>query len=133
MPEIGSLGCAVVGGRISIEIENGMGGSHGCMIMGLSKASVPLAGGTLLVGDGFLVLPHTLEGEQGVGGAGVFSLLVMVPPDVAGSEFFLQAAYLDGVAPLGISWTGGLRLSVGVSPALGWRTSESKLNRRRRP
>jgi Tol biopolymer transport system component len=109
IPTLTASADPVFGTSFSIDASNSSGSwSDGLLLIGLKSASIPTsAGGTLLVDPELQLLFVLLPAGR--------SLVVGVPydPQLCGMSFFLQALELDPGAAAGISFTPGLKLTIG--------------------
>jgi hypothetical protein len=112
VPVLGGSGCPARGQRFTLETSNGRGGTAGLLVIGSSRASIPLLGGTLLVdvlgvSTGIAV---TLTGASGQAGRGAASVPIQVPDAAAltGSSMHMQGLLLDPAASAGVAMTAGL-------------------------
>lgn len=111
IPSISGSGNASIGGPLSIDLANGLGGALGLLALGFhGPASIPIDGGALLVQPALQLLPIRLGGAQGSPGAGSTSVPLPVPPNLSliGTRTSFQARLLDPGASAGASLTGGL-------------------------
>jgi hypothetical protein len=109
-PSITARGDPVLGTTVTVDVGNSLGSATaGLLFAGFSAASIPTnAGGTLLVGSFFLMLPLPIAA------AGI-ALDADLPDDPAlcGLSVFSQVLELDGGALRGLSFTPGLELALG--------------------
>jgi hypothetical protein len=112
VPYLGAGSCPTIGGPLSLSVQNGRGGALTLLVGGFAPASIPVAGGTLLVAPPYTKLWFTLGGASGVAGAGSFTFNGTFPndPSLAGVSFYLQAAVFDAGAVKGIAMTNGVEL-----------------------
>jgi WD40 repeat protein len=111
VPDLDLGGCASPGGTLSIAIHDALGGSQAVLLMGLTQASVPLKGGTLLVGSllpTFVVLPL---GGAGAGN-GSIELQALLPPNTPVASLALQAWVVDPGGPKGFAASQGVLLGI---------------------
>jgi hypothetical protein len=107
-----SMTCPQVGRPGSIEVFNGAGGAHGCLVVSLTPASRPLCGSTVLT-DTTHTVPHILSGTARTPGAGQFSLPYKpLPVSMAGVTLYVQAGYVDRTASCRIAFTEVLEATV---------------------
>jgi hypothetical protein len=116
LPAIAGVGPFTIGGQATINVTGGVGGTWGVLLLGAAADSLVLPGGTVLVSQILIPLSFTLGGAPGVPGAGSASIQIPIPRDVllVGREFFFQAIIADAGAPMGISHTEGLKVTVGL-------------------
>lgn len=115
VPLLAGSGCAQVGAAISLDISQGVGGAAGALFAGLQRGAAPFKGGTFLVDALVLQVSVVLGGAAGEPGAGSLSIPAQLPVDPAlqGVALFLQAAFQDGGAPVGVALSGGLAVLIG--------------------
>jgi hypothetical protein len=115
VPTLTGGGCPQIGGAFSLQLAQGVGGAGGLLFIGVSAASLPLKGGTFLVGGVVLQLGLALGGGAGVPGAGSLTLPAALPADplLQGVQVFLQAGFSDAAAVHDVSLTNGLRMEIG--------------------
>ena len=105
LPTVGSFNFAA-------NIGNGLPNANAILVVGIAPASIPYAGGEILVAvSGFSVLvPMTLDGN------GRASLPFRIPgnPFFAGVHLFCQWVVVDPGAVLGKSMTGALDVVIGT-------------------
>lgn len=109
-------GCAEPAGTVQLTLDDVLGGTSGFAFAGLTEAALSFKGGTLYVFPFTLQVPlNNVGGAAGVPGAGGLSLPVTLPPDpgLSGLSVFLQAAFVDAAAPVGVSLTNGLEMLLG--------------------
>ncbi len=97
-----SMTCPQVGQPGSIEVFNGTGAAHGCLVIGFDPGIRSLrCGGTVPVQTTFEIA-HSLAGRQGAAGEGRYSRPYgPLPASLLGVTLYVQAAYLDPGAPCG--------------------------------
>ena len=102
-----------VGGELEYRVSQGLGGSLGCLIVGLGEGAIPTFGGTLYVDDTVFVGTHRLDGTAGAAGAGGASFVEPLD-DLAlvGTTFYGQAGYVDSGSVSRISLSAALRQRV---------------------
>ncbi len=112
VPKI-SATCPIVGDYTQVDVTDGPGGAHGCLMLGLQPASIPAHGGTILVDPTGESNVHSLSGS--LPGEGRFTFPLVIPPNpvLQGMKFYWQAGYLDPGAPTGVTLTDGLEVTVG--------------------
>lgn len=113
-PQITGSGCPAPGVSIGIELAQGLGGAPGILLLGLTQASIPAFGGTLLLVPLGVSIPFSYSGPGGIPGAGLASVPLAIPPNPAlvGTVFDFQALDLDPGAPAGVAMTAGLAMTV---------------------
>jgi hypothetical protein len=114
VPRLDFTPCPRIGTAISFEVADGLGGALGSLVIGTTRADMPLRGGILHPSLDFVRAPHRLGGAAGVAGAGTASLPFTLPNDIAlvGMTFFSQAVYADRGAAGGLAFAPGLRLTL---------------------
>lgn len=108
LPRIGNAGFALT-------CSNLLGGAPGLFLFSPTQARIPLPGGELLVDpDATLSVFRVALGVPGVAGGGVAPLPLPVPADpaLAGARLYVQAAFFDSAAALGLSASAGLRITI---------------------
>lgn len=118
VPHLASSGGVPLSGNSSFafELSGGRGGAFAALIVSLEPRSLPVLGGTLLVGASSAIsvrIPTTLGGTPGVGGAG--SARVPMPVSLGllgGLDIFAQFAVRDPLAPQGWALSDGLAFRV---------------------
>ncbi|MCC7399366.1 MAG: hypothetical protein IT455_20035 [Planctomycetes bacterium] len=114
VPQLGATGCPDVGQGFELLLSKGLGGGLAVFAFGLTSASVPLFGGTVLLGQIDLLVPVVLNGAVGVGGSGVAELpLAFSAPSAIGASLFVQGAVFDAGAAQGLALTAGLQITLG--------------------
>lgn len=115
VPLLGADGCPDIGHGFTLHLDGIVGGAHGALFVGLSAASTPFKGGTLLVGALVLQVPLVVGGTPGQSNAGSLSLPAAMPNDplLHGVSLYLQSAWQDGTAVKGVSQSNGLQLAIG--------------------
>ncbi|MEM7199661.1 MAG: FG-GAP-like repeat-containing protein [Planctomycetota bacterium] len=114
VPALSLAGCPAPGSTPVLQIDQGLGGATGALLLAASSASVPFAGGQLLVGLPVLAVPRPLSGAMGAPGAGAAALPLPIPDraTLRGTATYVQAAVLDQGAAQGIALSDGLTLSI---------------------
>jgi hypothetical protein len=115
VPDLLGIGTAQVGHRLTLRIENGLGGATGTLLLGSRPASVPLGPERFASNGPRLLLraledhPFTLSGSPGVPGDGSFEWSTRVPddPSFIGVRLYTQAFIDDPAGPLRMSHTAG--------------------------
>lgn len=112
VPHLGAIGCPDLGSAFTLSIEAVVGDADGALFAGVASAAAPLLGGTFLVGGPvLLMIPVAVGGAAGVANAGSLAIPVLLTdPILAGVDIYLQCAFFDAAAVLGVSLTNGLRL-----------------------
>jgi hypothetical protein len=104
-----------IGDPVAIDVTNGLGGASGLFLIGFTRASLPFAGGELLVSPPWISLPITLGGAAGVAGAGSVTLADTMPADPALVGFLIdfQAIVFDPAGVKGFALSNGLEMEIG--------------------
>jgi NPCBM/NEW2 domain len=118
VPKLGMSGCAVAGGTIYVQIDQGLGGANAFLILGLQSAQIPLvaSGGCFLLVKNYLPLaavPVKLAGA--LPGAGTATLFGQIPSDVgplSSAALHLQCFVLDPSAPADYSNSAGIEFKI---------------------
>jgi len=114
VPTLTAPSCPIVGAPFTSDVGNALGGSFGALAYGLSPASVPFYGGTLLVAPILFTQMFLLGGTPGVAGAGTASTpLQLTDPALVGLQFYVQACVYDVGAVEDLSLTPALRVMIG--------------------
>ncbi|MGQ0551807.1 MAG: hypothetical protein ACT4PU_01140 [Planctomycetota bacterium] len=115
VPRLVGGGCPEVGGTFSLSIDRAVGGSTALLFVGLASAAVPFKGGTFHVGAVVLTTAVPMGGSVGVPGDGALLLPASLPSDplLEGVEVFMQTAFADPAAIVGVSLSKGLRMTIG--------------------
>ncbi|HEU4420045.1 MAG TPA: VCBS repeat-containing protein, partial [Planctomycetota bacterium] len=92
------------------------GGSVGVLFVSAVEAHVPqaLPGVTSWIGASFPALVGVFGGAAGQPGAGAVELPIAIPPGVNGARLFLQFLLLDPAMPIGLGYSNGCELFVGL-------------------
>ncbi len=115
-PTLGLLGPLGQSTSAVLRARGFEGGAPGYLGLSLQQAVPPVAvvpGLVLQIWPIAGVLPLATNGTPGVPGSGVFTAPVAIPPSLAGSHFYLQAAFADASAPAGAVVTNGLEIQIG--------------------
>jgi len=116
-PSLGVTGCPRIGGSVTLDVTQGVGEAHACIVIGLNgRANAHLAGGTLWVAPPFAtVLVFDLGGPNGLAGAGSASVPFDIPNKQAlvGLTVNLQGGIIDPGATFGVSLTNGVEVTIG--------------------
>ena len=97
-----SISCPQVGRAGSIEVFNGFGRAHGCLVIGFDPSVRSLRCGTFLA-RGTLLIGHTLSGGPVAAGEGRYSWpYAPLPLSLQGITLYIQAGYVDPGAACGI-------------------------------
>lgn len=116
VPDLDASGSITPGGAVTLHLRDFVGGTRCALFVGLGEASIPFAGGQLLLdptqmiwGAGFLA-----PGAAGVPGDGDVDQVHNIPnsPGLSCQTFFLQGIGVDPAAPGGLSLTNGLRVLI---------------------
>lgn len=104
-PTLLATGCPDIGDLLTLAVAPGIGGvPAGVLLLGSQPAQIAALGGTVLVAA-TLALPLS----------GPFSAPVSVPvtPGLVGASVYLQALYIDALAPQGVAMSAGLVITLG--------------------
>lgn len=114
VPVLTGGGCPTPGSGISLAINGVRGGATGMLFVGLTSASIPLVGGTFLVGSLAIATPIAVSGPTGTIGAGSLFLPATLPATVTliGLDAYIQCAFNDPTAIHGATLTNGLRMEI---------------------
>ncbi|MGQ0551808.1 MAG: hypothetical protein ACT4PU_01145 [Planctomycetota bacterium] len=115
VPRLVGGGCPEVGGTFSLSIDRAVGGSTALLFVGLASAAVPFKGGTFHVSAVVLTTAVPMGGSLGVPGEGALTLPASLPGDplLEGVDVFMQTAFADPAAIVGVSLSKGLRMTIG--------------------
>ena len=108
VPDLSGSGDLIYGEEITIELKDGLGGTNGVIFAGLSQASLPCMGGTLLVFPIAATFPVVLGGTPGAPGSGYLDL--KTTPYITGLSINIQVLLADPGAPNGVSMSNGLEI-----------------------
>jgi hypothetical protein len=115
-PRLTGNGAPSPGFTITLDATDVLGGTVGLLALGGpgSQTAVPLLGGTLLVVPA-VTLTLLVSGPAGVAGAGASSFTLPLPSSTAllGWNGNFQSAFLDPVAPQGLSLSNAVELWIG--------------------
>ncbi|MEM7205627.1 MAG: sialidase family protein [Planctomycetota bacterium] len=117
VPQMGGSGLAIIGGPITLDVANAVGGAPGAMFLGAgpsSRTALPIQQGTLQVIP-LITLGFGTTGPAGVPGIGKASIPLTLPsnPVFVGANINLQAWIVDDQSPTEFAHTGGLELWIG--------------------
>lgn len=112
-PVLHGSGCPLSNATVQLHMAGSVGGAQAALFIGPAVGALPFKGGTLHVDPITVTLNLVIPGAPGVAGAGAVSFPVLLPPGVSGVSVFLQAAFADVGAPVGVSLTAGLELAIG--------------------
>lgn len=114
VPRLDGTDSLTLGSTFTLTITDGVGGALGVVAIGgpNSKASIPFAGGSLLLNSIIRTRSLLLDGSQGVPGDGAVATEFIIPIDSAflGANFNFQAAFLDSNAVFGLALTNGVEV-----------------------
>lgn len=114
VPHLGSYGCPDVGRTVTLQLDRGLGGAFGVLLLGTAPASLPAFGGTQLVAPVDAAVLFYSSGPYGVPGSGGGDLpLPLTNPALVGWSIYFQVGLLDDGAVQGVSISNGLRLVIG--------------------
>ncbi|MFG0318721.1 MAG: hypothetical protein ACF8XB_15715 [Planctomycetota bacterium JB042] len=110
VPELHVAGVPMLGGSVTLWIDDALGGSNSLMLIGLQPTQIPIGGGCdLLVSPILNTLPLPLT-PGGPGDGGV-ALGVPIPPAPSGIQLHLQALTVEPGSALGFATTNGVTLT----------------------
>src|SRR5690606_34396770 len=101
---------------VQLTLDDVLGGTSGFAFAGFAQATQPFKGGVLHVFPFALSVPlGNLGGAPGAPGDGGLTVPVNLPadPGLSGVSVFLQGAFVDPGAPVGVSLTQGLEMILG--------------------
>lgn len=107
-PRLRIEGCVTPNGRLTIQVDQALGGTIAQLVVGQSATQLPVGGCTLLLFPFVAVVPLPISGS-GTGG-GLVRFEAIVPMEVPLTPFYLQAIISDPQGPGGHSMTRGVRL-----------------------
>ncbi len=101
-------GCPTPGAVITLGLTNGRANAPASLFFGSDVGSVPILGGTFLLGGAIAGLPVQLDRD------GAFSLSPTIPllPGLAGATIYTQAAVADPGALRGVAFSAGLATTI---------------------
>jgi uncharacterized repeat protein (TIGR03803 family) len=109
VPTLVSRADPVIGKKVTLQVSNSRGVATGAtLFLGLSRANLPLKGGTLLVGNVFFLFTTVIPPPSLT-----FSGDLPDDPALAGLVLDLQFLEADPGATKGLSFTPGLELALG--------------------
>lgn len=111
VPLLTASGCPDLGGPLTLQIANGLGGSPALLLVGGAPAALPKWGGTVLV-SAITTVPLVLSP------AGAATLAGSVPGDASavGLTAHLQLLVVDPGAPADVALSAALALEFGAAP-----------------
>ncbi|MFN3243852.1 MAG: hypothetical protein ACE37K_20265 [Planctomycetota bacterium] len=107
VPQISGTGCPIPGAPITIDVTGGPANAMGALGLGYQMVNVPILNCTLLI-DVDPTVMLTLDGN----GDATYSTTIPNTPLFNQWQGFWQAGFFDATAPLGVSATPGLEMSV---------------------
>lgn len=115
VPRIYGVGCPDIGGSFGLTIDRTVGAAPGVLFVGLSESNVPFLGATLLTFPILLQLNLVMPGPAGSPGAGSLTIPAALDPNpaLAGISIHMQGLFADAAATQGVSFTQGLRMTIG--------------------
>lgn len=115
VPRLIGSGCPQPGSTVQLVIDHALGGAVGQLFIGLVPASLPIKGGTFLVGNVFIDAALLAGGAVGVPGDGSVTLPATLPSGAAlqGVVIILQAGFQDLGATKKVSLTNGVQMEIG--------------------
>ena len=113
-PTIAGTGCPTPGQPLAIHLGSVVGAAPGALLAGSVPAAQPLFGGTVLVLPA-VAPPILVGGTAGAPGDGALSIPLLVPaaPGVSGVSVYFQGVFIDAAAAQGLSFTSGVRVTIG--------------------
>ena len=111
VPHLSAQGCPGITGTFGVTLDQTLGGAAGQLLIGASQASVPLAGGTLLVALPWVMVPLVTPGIGAGAGALEIPVFIQDDPSLQGVQLYAQAVLADAGGPQGYSWSNGLSVS----------------------
>jgi len=113
-PTLALGGCPRLGTSASLDAANALGGAAGILLVGRTRADLPLLGGTLYPDPRSWRTSLVAAGTTGLPGAGSASYAFQLPltASLRGVTFHAQALFLDPGAPHRVSFTRGLRITL---------------------
>ncbi|MHC5063867.1 MAG: FG-GAP repeat domain-containing protein, partial [Planctomycetota bacterium] len=112
-PTLGATGPFRPGETLELHFSGGLGGAPGVYWIGGGSSHQSLAGLNINIWPLRTSRPVILDGEPAEAGGGNAVRSHALPVDLAGTDLFVQAFFLDPMGPLGISASNGLQLSIG--------------------
>jgi hypothetical protein len=109
VPTLDASGCAAVGDSLVVNVRNGVPFAPGVLILGTSRASIPIGFGCSAV---VAPLPLTGLALAGLSANGDLAFGGTLAPHVAGTMTTMQVLLLDAGAPGGFSASNGLEVIV---------------------
>ena len=115
-PDLTGSGGPNLAGNIAFHTTNGVGGATGFLFYRPEAlAPIPAFGGLLYTLPPLPMIPSTLSGSPGTGGAGSTSQPANLSDaaSLLGVTLVIQAGFLDAGAIQGVSLTNGVRMTIG--------------------
>ena len=111
-----ATGQPVLGGNVTLRVDQGLGGAPGALLIGGpgSQVAFPIFGGTLSVLP-LVSLPFALGGAAGSPGAGSFALPIPIGDDpvLLGFAVYLQPVLFDPGAAAGLALANAIEMWIG--------------------
>lgn len=116
VPKLHIGGCPRIGGTLEFDVWDALGQTAGVAALSAASAPLPIFGGTgYLLPPLLIQKPFVTDGAAGAGGSGSGSATQALPanPALIGLGLFAQAGLLDAGAPLGVSLTNAVEITLG--------------------
>ncbi|MBL8842417.1 MAG: FG-GAP repeat protein [Planctomycetes bacterium] len=115
VPSITLSGSWAIGEDVTLSIRDGLGGAPALLIMGFARATIPFAGGSLLVATPWILTNLPLGGTPGVAGAGALDVTDTIPddPTIVGVLVDFQVLVADPAAVKKLALSNGAELLIG--------------------
>ncbi len=117
VPTLNGTGSATLGGNLTLEVRDFVGGTFGLLVFDLNPDSTRMFGGDfgVFVGAATGIVPLTLPGVSGLAGAGDLDFDDTIPNDPAFEcvHFYAQVVAVDPGASRGLSLSNALDLFIG--------------------
>ncbi len=115
VPSAALSGSPVIDEDVTLSIRDGLGGAPALLITGFARASIPFAGGSLLVATPWIMVNVTLVGTLGVAGAGALDVSDTLPDDpaIVGFVVDFQVLVADPAAAKKLALSNGAELVIG--------------------
>ncbi|MBM4060166.1 MAG: hypothetical protein FJ265_03580 [Planctomycetes bacterium] len=116
IPALSASGYTVPGGTFHLDVQNGIGGALGFLVMGFAGGSAPLGCGTIYLAPPAVTVTLPLGGTGPCGGAAGIPFPLPANPGLSGIDLFVQFVGLD---PNGCWRTSPFTLSNGLHVRIG--------------
>jgi len=115
VPAAALSGSPQLDGDVILSLSNGRGAAPVLLIVGFARATIPFAGGQLLVATPWIEVAAALDGTPGVAGDGDLAVTDTVPDDPAliGLVVDVQALVADPAAQKKLALSNGAELTIG--------------------